>query len=639
MTRQTVHDASAVESRQVAEAARQKEWLKPSFLRDLYLGRFRFEMIHPFPGLDAPERPDYARFREQLKQYFLDHVDPLEVDATGEFPEDFIERLNELGALGMNIPAEYGGMGFSKTEYCQTSTLSASYEGSVFGFLSPHQSVGVPECLKLFGTEAQKQKYLAQCANGAVSAFALTESDVGSDPARVTATLETTADGDAYLLNGRKVWCTNGTVAKLLVVVARHRETGKLSAVLVETEWAGVEVEHRCRFMGMSALQNAVIGFENVRVPKENLIGKEGQGLRIALTALNTGRLSVPYAVLGVAKKALEVARTWAASRVQWGKPIGEHEAVALKLAEMAAKVYGMEAVVDLACRLTDSHEFDVRLEAAAAKEWNSCRVWEILDDTIQILGGRGYEKESSLLARSERAYPSERLMRDWRVARIFEGSSEIMHLLMAREAVDKHLEVAGDLVEPAQPWASRAAALPRAAFFYVRWYPAQWLGWRGRFGYGEFGRFAGHLRFINRAARKLARQIFYGMLYHGAALENRQGFLFRWVDAAMELHVMSSGISRALTLQSLGEPEAETAIETADLLCRIGRRKVEQLVRGLWHNEDAAKRQFAGGVLAGRYTALESGIITLEEAEAAQTVLRNNGCGSYAEIARKIAD
>lgn len=639
MTQQTVHDASAAESRQVAEAARQKEWRKPSFLRDLYLGRFRFEMVHPFPGLETPERAEYTQFREQLKQYFLDHVDPLEIDATGEFPEDFIERLNELGALGMNIPADYGGMGFSKTEYCQTSTLSASYEGSVFGFLSPHQSVGVPECLKLFGTEAQKQKYLTQCAHGAVSAFALTESDVGSDPARVTATLETTEDGAAYSLNGRKVWCTNGTVAKLLVVVARHRETGKLSAVLVETAWEGVEVEHRCRFMGMSALQNAVIGFENVRVPKENLIGKEGQGLRIALTALNTGRLSVPYAVLGVAKKALEVARTWAASRVQWGKPIGEHEAVALKLAEMAAKVYGMEAAVDLACRMTDTHEFDVRLEAAAAKEWNTCRVWEILDDTVQILGGRGYEKETSLLARGERAYPSERMMRDWRVARIFEGSSEIMHLLMAREAVDKHLEIADDLVEPAQPWAKRLAALPRAALFYARWYPAQWIDWRGRFGYGEFGRFARHLRYINRASRKLARQIFYGMVYHGAALEHRQGFLFRWVDAAMELHVMSAGISRALTLQSLGKPDANAALDTADLLCRIGRRNVEQLVHNLWHNEDAAKRQFASALLAARYTALESGIITLAEAEAAQSEKRNNGYGCYAEVTRQHTD
>lgn len=610
---------SEAESRALAEASRQKQWGKPSFMKDLFLGSFHWERIHPFPRLDAAPSEAYETFRERMSAYLLEEIDPLEVDESGEFPEDVVARLAELGALGLNIPAEYGGMGLSKREYCKTSELVCSYEGSLMGFISPHQSVGVPECLKLFGTEAQKEKYLPPCARGAVSAFALTEPDVGSDPARLSTTLEEAPGGGAYLLRGVKLWCTNGVVAKYVVVMARHKESGKISAVVADMEQPGARVTHRCRFMGLRALQNAVIEFDGLRVPKEDLIGKEGMGLRIALTALNTGRLSIPFAVLGCAKKALEVSRTWAASRTQWGKPLGKHEAIGHRLSHMATTVFAMESIIELACNMADEGKYDLRLESAAAKEFNTSRAWDILDAAMQIRGGRGYEKELSLIARGETPMPVERMMRDQRVARIFEGASEIMHLMMAREAVDKHLEIAGALVEPGTPWGKMLAALPRVALFYAAWYPGRWLTWRGWFGYGEFGTAARRLRFIHRASKRLARQAFHGMLIHRAGLEHKQAFLFRWVDIALELAAMSASLSRALTMQAQGHANATEAMDTADLFCKASRRRVRKLFRDLWCNDDDAHTAHAHAVLDGEHAWLESDILTLEETEAAR--------------------
>lgn len=619
MTAPKTHHANEAESRAVAEASRQTEWRKPSFMKQLFLGDFRFDMIADFPGVGEPEDADYLAFADKMRAFLLDEIDPLAIDAEGEFPPHVIPRLAELGALGINLPKEYGGLGFTKTDYCRVMELSNAYEGSLMGFLSPHQSVGVPECVKLFGTDEQKREYLPRCAKGEVSAFALTEHDVGSDPARLTTTLERAPDGDGYLLSGEKLWCTNGTVAKLLIVMARHADTGKISAVIVETQWPGVKVEHRCRFMGLSALQNAVMTFDKVRVPQRCLLAKEGQGLRIALTALNTGRLSVPYGSVGCAKKLLEVARTWASERQQWGKALGEHEAIALMVGDIASKVFAMESIILLACRMTDAHAYDTRIESAATKEWNTTRAWEIADAVMQIRGGRGYEKETSMIARGDRPMPVERLMRDMRVARIFEGASEIMHLLMAREAVDKHLEVAGALIDPATPWSKKLAALPSVAAFYLRWYPRQWWGLRGRVGYGEYGSLATHLRFVERASRKLAREAFHGMIVFGPGLEKRQGFLFRWVDIAMELFAMSASVARAHTMVARGLPEGTAATELADAFCRGSALKVQQLFRTLWHNDDTGTVATSRKVLRGDYRWLESGIITLEEAEAAR--------------------
>jgi alkylation response protein AidB-like acyl-CoA dehydrogenase len=605
--------SSEQESRKVAEASRQEAWEHPSFMRELFLGNFRLDLIHPFP-LPAPERPEFAAFYGAFAQFLKEQVDSIEIDRTGEYPEHVVEGLRKLGAFGMKIPTKYGGLGFTNAEYQKVMQLLGSVDGNLSALLSAHQSIGVPQPLKLFGSDELKAKYLPRCAKGEISAFALTEPDVGSDPARLATTAELSADGSHYLLNGVKLWCTNGTLAKLLVVMAKDSKTRKISAFVVETAWEGVVIETRCHFMGLRALANAVISFTNVKIPRENLIGSEGRGLKIALSTLNDGRLSIPNGSVGTAKLCLEICREWAAERVQWGRPVGKHEAISHLIADMAGEVFAMQSVADLATQMSDRGGTDIRLEAAAAKEWNSARAWKIIDDTMQIRGGRGYETAVSLGSRGERPIPVEQIFRDYRINKIFEGSSEIMHLFMAREAVDKHLEVAGALIDPEKPFGAKLAAFGKSAGFYAWWYPTRWFGWGRWPRFAEFGQLAKHMRFVERSSRKLARSVFHGMIVHQAKLQNKQGFLFRLVDVANELLAMASSVARAHALVQAGDVGASSSVAIADLFCKSATRKVKLLFAQLWDNDDALKYKAGVAVLDGKHVDLEHGTLGLPE-------------------------
>jgi alkylation response protein AidB-like acyl-CoA dehydrogenase len=415
------------------------------------------------------------------------------------------------------------------------------------------------------------------------------------------------------MLNGEKLWCTNGTLAELLVVMARNPDSGKISAFVVETSAPGVKIEHRCRFMGLKALANGVVSFKDVFVPRADLIGEEGKGLKIALVTLNTGRLTLPAACAGAVKQCLAIVQHWSNVRQQWGIPIGKHEAISHQVAEMAATGFAMDSVAILASAMADRGGYDIRLEAAAAKEWNTVRAWELIDRTLQIRGGRGYETEASLAARGEAPIPVERMLRDNRINLIFEGSSEIMHLFMAREAVDKHLEVAGAMIDPKKPAGAKLAAIPAILKFYAGWYPPLWYRGLGNlFRYSDWGPLATHLRFIDRASRKLARESFHGMSIYQAKMERKQGFLFRAVDVVMELFVMAATLSRARRMSDDGDAHAKHAVELADLHCRMARRKVQRLFRSLWSNDDAAKNRVAAELLRGDLDWLRAGALDM---------------------------
>lgn len=598
-------------SLEVAEGAREKQWRTNTFLRDLFLGDLRLDLIHPFPA-PLEERPAFRAFLDDLEQFLREEVDPVAIDAAGDYPPEVVEGLRRRGAFGMKIPVEYGGLGFTQREYGRVMERLGSYDGNLTALLSAHQSIGVPQPVMLFGTEDQKRRFLPRCAKGAISAFALTEAAVGSDPASLSTVARPTRDGSAFILEGEKLWCTNGTLAELLVVMARNPETDRISAFVVETAWEGVEVTHRCHFMGLTALANGVIRFHQVRVPRENLLGKEGQGLKIALTTLNTGRLTLPAATVGMAKRCLEICRKWGMARVQWGKPIGEHEAITSKIARMAATTFAMESVHELVDDLAIRPGYDIRLEAAAAKEWNTVRGWELVDDTLQIRGGRGYETEASLAARGEPAVPVERMMRDSRINLIFEGTSEIMHLFMAREAVDKHLRVAGALVFGHASRREKWEALPGIASFYAGWYPTRWLGWRRWPRHGDFGKLARHLRFVERASRKLARTTFHAMLRYQAKMQQKELFLFRAVDVAMDLFAMAASISRARAMRERGDPAWREAEALADLFCRDRRVEIRRTFRDLWINRDRMENRVGRRVLGGTYAWLEEGAMGL---------------------------
>jgi alkylation response protein AidB-like acyl-CoA dehydrogenase len=606
--------ASEKEARDVAESARETEWAHPSFVRELFLGRFRLDLIHPHPPADPAEEARAKPFMDKLRN-FMERLESEEIDRTGEIPERDVQELREMGAFGIKIPKEYGGLGLSQMSYVRAIEMVTSKDGSLTALLSASQSIGVPQPLKLFGTEEQKKKYFPRLAKGAISAFALTEVDAGSDPANMTCTATPSEDGRSFIINGEKLWCTNGTRAELFVVMARTPEKvikGKsvkqITAFIVEASMPGVEIVHRLRFMGLKAIENGVIRFTNVRVPRENILWDEGKGLKLALITLNTGRLTIPVGCAGVGKQMVAVTRKWANERVQWGQPIGKHEAVAQKLARMTAYTFAMEAIGELATALYEKGGYDIRLEAAIAKLYNTEAGWRILDDTLQIRGGRGYEMAESLARRGEPAIPIERAMRDFRINLIFEGSSEIMRLFIAREAVDYHFKLAFNIVNPESTMKEKLAAMVNATPFYLTWYPSRWLNMARLRRYGEFGKLAGHLRYIERTTRHLGRSIFHAMIRFGPKLERKQMVLFRAVDIGAELFAMSAACVRAHMLEKQGRPQA---VALADVFCLEARERIRVLFDNLFGPNDPALYKLAMEVLRGEHAWLEQGIVS----------------------------
>ncbi|ANZ15980.1 acyl-CoA dehydrogenase family protein [Streptomyces noursei] len=612
MTAPSIRNVSEREARRVAEAAREQDWHKPSFAKELFLGRFRLDLIHPHPTPAVDDVRRGEKFLATLREFCETEIDGARIEREGRIPDETVRGLKELGALGMKIDPKYGGLGLTQVYYNRALALVGSASPAIGALLSAHQSIGVPQPLKLFGTQEQKEAFLPRLARTDISAFLLTEPDVGSDPARLATAA--VPDGEDYVLDGVKLWTTNGVVADLLVVMARvpasEGHKGGITAFVVEADSPGITVENRNAFMGLRGLENGVTRFHRVRVPAANRIGPEGAGLKIALTTLNTGRLSLPAMCAGTGKWCLKIAREWSGAREQWGRPIAKHEAVGAKISFIAATTFALEAVVDLASQMADENRNDIRIEAALAKLYGSEMGWRIADELVQIRGGRGFETADSLAARGERAVPAEQTLRDMRINRIFEGSTEIMHLLIAREAVDAHLSVAGDLIDPDKSLADKGRAAAKAGGFYARWLPKLVAG-PGQLPrtYQEFGELAGHLRYVERTSRKLARSTFYAMSRWQGKMETKQGFLGRIVDIGAELFAMSAACVRAEHLRLTGA-HGQEAYQLADAFCRQARIRVEELFHRLWTNTDELDRKVVSGVLGGRYTWLEEGVV-----------------------------
>lgn len=601
---------------QVTEAARESHD-DLSFVAHLFMGRWRPGKIAPLTEVDADEKIRADKFLAELAAFLRAKVDGDLIDRTGEIPDEVMAGLARLGCYGIKVPREYGGLGFSQTTYCRACQLIASHCTNTFAHLSIHQSVGVPQPLMLFGTEEQKRKFLPRVAAGEISAFALTEAGVGSDPARMTTRAVPTEDGEGFLITGEKLWCSNGTRAGLLIVAAQTppklvdgKPRTQITTFVVEAKAPGVAVVHRSQFMGHRAIYNGVMRFTNVRVPRANIVGGEGRGLKVALTTLNAGRLSIPAASIGVAKRALQIAREWGKVRIQWGVPIGEHAAVAEKIRRIAAHAFAMEAMLTTTSRIVDrDKKADIRLEAAMCKMWGTEKAWMCLDELMQIRGGRGYETEQSLIARGEKPYPVERLMRDNRVTTIFEGSSEIMRLFIMREALDPHLKVAGVALNSERPWGERIRSALHSAGFYLWWYPRQWLPGGGAAPAGMHPRLAGHLGQVATLSRRMARTLFHQMVIHGVKLEKRQVQLGRIADIGTDLFAIAATCVYAQKLMQDGEPAARVLTLVDDFRAQALLR-VEQNFRGIGRNADQHGYDLAQQVLAGEHQWVERGIV-----------------------------
>jgi alkylation response protein AidB-like acyl-CoA dehydrogenase len=603
------------QSKQVAEASREREWTRPSFGKELFLGRFRLDLIHPQPELDQGQVRKGEAFLERLRVFLTGSVDRQLIEREARIPTDVIRGLADLGALGMKIPEEYGGLGLSQVHYNKALAMAGTWHSSISTLLSAHQSIGLPEPLRLFGSEEQKREWLPKLAKDHVSAFLLTEPDVGSDPARMSTTAIPTEDGTGYRISGTKLWATNGAIADVVVVMAVVPESdghpGGITAFICPYQREGITVEHRNEFMGLRGIENSVTRFDDVFVPNSDVIGGEGKGLRIALTTLNTGRLSLPAFCLSAVKYSLKIAREWAAERTQWGKPIGEHDAIAQKLAWLTGTAFGLEAVLDVSSRQADDKRNDIRIEAALAKLYGSELGWIAVDEMVQVRGGRAYETAESLARRGEKPVPAEQMLRDMRINRIFEGSTEIMHLLIAREAVDQHLKVAGDVVFGDSGLAHKVKAAVRAGAFYAAWFPTLTTGAGQRPGsFSEFGDLAGHLRYVERHSRKLARSTFYAMGRYQARLEQKGHLLGRIVDIGAELYAMACACVYADTIAREDPRRRQEAFELADLFCGQARRRADRLFTELRANDDAAQYEVAQQVLSGRYGWFEQDVL-----------------------------
>ncbi|PYI92329.1 MAG: DNA polymerase II [Verrucomicrobia bacterium] len=601
---------------ELAESSRDPLDERGSFASNLFIGRYDFDRIFPYPAQSDEDRAKGKEFLAKLKTYLRDHVDADEIDRTGEIPQTNIDDLFEMGAFGVKIPQQFGGLGLSQVNYGRAAMLLGSWDENLTALVSAHQSIGVAQPLLLFGTEEQKRKYLPRVARKEISAFALTEWNAGSDPANMSLRADPTDDGSAFIMNGEKLWCTNGVKAGVLVVMAKTppkivkgKERKQITAFIVDVDSPGLEITYRCHFMGLRALYNGVVKFTNVRVPRENMIAKEGQGLKVALTTLNTGRLTIPAACVGLSKRLLEICRKWAKERVQWGVPIGQHYAIAGKIAEMAGSIFSMEAMTFLTSALVDRKVGDLRIETAMCKMWATETTWRLADEAMQVRGGRGYETAQSLAGRGEEPVPVERFLRDCRINTIFEGSSEIMRLFIAREALDPHLKVGGAIFNTQLPASERLKAVFTSGKFYAAWYPKQWLPGSAGELKGVHDDLRAHVNYAAGTSKRLARGLFHAMTRFGPKLDREQLLLSRFVGIATELFAISATCSFAQYKIDRGEP-ADEILSVANYFCRSAKMRIDHYFAGTSRNTDRAGYDLTQELLAGKHTDLGEGIV-----------------------------
>lgn len=599
----------------ITEEAREKEYKHPSFAGQLFMGEFKPELLFPFPVQSEEDRKEGDEIIEKFMDFLRQNLDPEEVDATRTIPRHVIDEMGRMGIFALKVPKEYGGLGFSQVNYNRLVMRVASFCGATAVLISAHQSIGVPQPVRLYGTEEQKRRFLPMFRQGKISAFALTEPDAGSDPAQIQAEAKLSEDGSHYILNGTKLWCTNGTIADIIVVMActapklvRGKEKRQISAFVLEMNTPGIELVHRCEFMGLGGIYNALIKFTDVKIPKENLLWGEGRGLALALGTINVGRLTLPAASTGAAKQCLNIARNWGLERIQWGMSVGLHEPGREKVAYIAATTFAMEAITWLTSFWADKGNVDIRIEAAMAKLFCTESLWKMVDMTMQLRGGRGYEKARSLKARGEIPYPVERMMRDCRINLILEGSSEIMKLFLAREAMDPHLKMAGPLLNSKSSFGEKFKTFFKMLGFYTKWYPKQKMSWFYRKKFDEVGKLDAHYRFVEAQSHKMSATIFRAMAKYKQHLVNKQLLLGRLMEIGTELFAISAVCSYAAMLVK-ANPQDQSPVELADYFCKLAERRVRERFASLKDNDDKATNKLAASVLNKEFVWLEKGV------------------------------
>ena len=617
-TRQLFQGAEAV-----AETARDKASYT-GFLAALFEAEVRWEL---FTSIDIPQAsPPALDFFERFKRTLLT-LDPERIDREGELPEPVLKTLADLGAFGIKIPKQFGGQEFTQYEYQQLATLCGSVDASLTVLLSAAQSIGVPEPLRLFGTAEQKAKYLPRLARGEISGFALTERHVGCDISKVeTYAVRVTENGKtvAYRLTGQKFFITNSAkrdgefLSTMLVVIARivdrpeevqdPQVQKRYGAFIVETQWPGCSVT-RLHFEGVRGIYNGAPAFDQVYVPAENLLGSEEDGLRIALATLTVGRLTLPAACLGGLKQCLSVMRWWGRTRVQWNKPIGEHNLIGEKLCRAAAYTLALEAVMAF-CGAWADKKGDLRLESAASKILGSEWYWYVVNDLFQVRGGRGFMTAESQRNSGEIGIPVMRMMCDARINLVWEGTSEILRIWMAREGLAPYIEHALALLTgtPSQRlvaplYYGRMALRSASPFSFL-------LHNSGIFG-KEYARW---VRCIESSTRRLTRVILGMTIRHRQSLHHKQLLLQDIVDDSLALFPMAATIWYASRPEMKAKPGIRTLVDyfCQDMMDRLNP-EAKSINR---HKKDDGVYRLSKAIMNGEYEWLEAGIVPLLEKE-----------------------
>ena len=600
------------------------------FMAGFYVGRPDFSLLLP-PEESPEQQAAWKRYHPQLETFLRTHVDPDEIERTAKIPDSVLKGLFALGAFGMKIPTAYGGLGFSYTNYGRALMLMASWSNILALTVAVPQSIGIAMPILLFGSEEQKHRYLPIVAREAISAFALTESNTGSDAANIRTEAVLDASGTAFVVNGEKLWCTNGSIARYVTLIARVPakrliDNGRAvwvpvpegkgadeqvhTAFVLDMETPGIQVRQRCQFEGCRGIENAHMTFEGVCIPAANVIGEVGRGLKYALTILNVGRaISIPAICLGMAKQAWQPTLDRANQRLTFQKPIGERQTQRMRLGHMAAGLFAMEALASTVWRMADQHTYDVRIEAAIAKIWCSERAIRFLKDAQIIFGGMGYETAESKRFRGEPPFGIEQLVRDAEMYRIGEGATDVLRPFVAREGLNTHLERARNYVDERVTGIRRLRELGQLLRFYIPWYGRQWMH-RRLPNRSEFHHplVRSKLAFVEQASRRLARAIFYTLLVHRQALQDDQGRQNRIEIVGEDLLAIAATALYAERQERIaGHPEVW---DLAEEVFREGKQRVGQHIRELIRNRDALPTAVGKRALRGTYPSLSDGII-----------------------------
>lgn len=601
-----------------------------SFLAGLFDGRPDFELL-AMPPEPPEEQAAGTLFCKQIETFLRQEVDPDEIEREAKIPEAVIRGLFSLGAFGMKIPRAYGGLGFSYTNYGRVLTLLASWSNILALTVAVPQSIGIAMPILLFGSEAQKQKYLPLVAREALSAFALTEPLTGSDAANVRTQAVLEADGSHFLVNGEKLWCTNGPIARYATLiarvparrVARDGETAWVpvpegrgaddrvhTAFILDMSAPGVQIRQRCQFEGCRGIENAHITMEHVRIPVENVIGEVGKGLKYALTILNVGRgISIPAICLGMAKQAWQPTLDRANARVTFHKPLAERQTQQIRIGDMAGHLFAMEALSMLVWRLADQHRYDIRIEAAVAKIFCSEHTIQLLRDAQILFGGMGYETAASKMARGEAAFGIEQLVRDAEMYRIGEGATDILRPFVVREGLSHHLDRAKPLYSGELSILDQLKEVVKLAGFYVPWYLRQWL--RRPLPPGPVCahlQVAPVLRYVERTSRRLARETFYAMVRFQSSFQDEQRVQNRIESIGEDLLALVATVFYA---EQQTRPEGRTTVwELAEAFEVSVRKRIKQRLNEMRRHCDGLTASTGQRALKGYYPCLSDGIV-----------------------------